>query len=85
MPQITLPPRVAQESATLTDNILINQYQYKCISGNITSFISDHLPQFTIFENLQENNITKNGIELCSEISRISVWMSLKDIILSGY
>ena len=60
MPQITLPPRVAQESAILIDNILINQYQYKCISGNITSSISDYLSQFTIFETLKENNITKN-------------------------
>ena len=60
MPQITLPTKVAQKSATLIDNILINHFEYKCISGNITSFISDHLPQFVIFENFKENNITKN-------------------------
>ena len=60
MPQITLPTRVAQKSATIIDNILINHFEYKCISGNITSFISDHLPQFIIFENFKENNITKN-------------------------
>ena len=60
MPQITLPTRVAQKSATLIDNILINHYKYKCISGNITSFISDHLLQFIIFENFKENNIAKN-------------------------
>ena len=57
MPQITLPTRVAQKSATL-NNILINYCEYKCISGNILSFISDHLP---IFENFKENSITKNG------------------------
>ena len=60
MPQITLPTRVAQKSATLMDNILINHHEYKCISGNMTSFISDHLPQFLIFKNFKENNITKN-------------------------
>ena len=60
MPQITLPTRVAQKSATIIDNILINHYEYKCISGDITSFISDHLPQYIIFENFKENNITKN-------------------------
>ena len=62
MPQITLPTRVARKSVTLTliDNILLNDYEYKCISGNITSFISDHLRQFLIFENFKENNITKN-------------------------
>ena len=59
MPQITLPTRVTQKSATLNDNILINHYEYKCISGNITSFISDHLPQFYIFENFKKNKITK--------------------------
>ena len=60
MPEITLPTRVAQKSATLTDNILINHCEYKCIPGNITSFISGHLSQFVIFENFKENNITKN-------------------------
>ena len=44
MPQITLLTRVAQKSATLIDNILINHHEYKCIYGNITSFISDLLP-----------------------------------------
>ena len=60
MPQISVPSRVAQKSATLIDNILINHCKCKCKSGNITSFISDHLPQFIIFENVKENNITKN-------------------------
>ena len=60
MPQITLLTRVAQRSATLIDNIFINHCEYKYIFGNITSFISDHLPQFIIFENFKENNITKN-------------------------
>ena len=58
MPQITLPTRVAQKSATLMDNILINRHEYKCISGNVTSFISDHLPQVLIFKNFKENNTT---------------------------
>ena len=40
--------------------MLINYQEYKCISGNITSFISDHLPQFITFENCKENNVTKN-------------------------
>ena len=60
MPQITLPTRMAHKSATLTDNILINYSEYKCVSDNITSFISDHLPQFIIFENFKANSITKN-------------------------
>ena len=66
MPQITLPTKVAQKSATLIDNILINYFEYKCISGNIIIFISDHLPHFIIFENLKENNITKNDNQTAS-------------------
>ena len=37
MPQITLPTRVAGRTATLIDNILINSYENKCISSNITT------------------------------------------------
>ena len=59
MPQVTLLTRVAQKSPTLFDNILINHYKCKCISGNITNSISDNL-SFIIFENFKENNITKN-------------------------
>ena len=55
MPQITVPTRVAQNPATL-----INHPEYTCISGNLTSFILDHLPQLIIFENFKENNIAKN-------------------------
>ena len=59
MPQVTLLTRVAQKSQTLFDNILINHYKCKCISGNITNSISDNL-SFIIFKNFKENNITKN-------------------------
>ena len=48
MPQITLPTRVTGRTATLTDNIIINIYRNKTTSGNITTSISDHLPQFLI-------------------------------------
>ena len=61
MPQVTLPTRVVQKSATPIDNILINHHEYKRISSNITSFISDHLPKLIIFENFKENSITKKS------------------------
>ena len=53
MPQITLPTRVKGTTATLIDNILINSYKNKCTSGNITTSVSDHLPQFLIIENFK--------------------------------
>ena len=54
MSQITLPTRVTGRTATLTDNILLNNYENKSTSGNFTSTsISDHLPQFLIIENFK--------------------------------
>ena len=53
MPQITLPTRVTGRTATLIDNILINSYENKCTSGNITTSFSYHLPQFLIIENFK--------------------------------
>ena len=54
MPQITLPTRVTGRTATLIDNILIKSYKNKCTSGNTTTSISDHLPQFLIIENFKD-------------------------------
>ena len=53
MPQITLPTRVTGRTGTFIDNILINSYKNKCTPGNITTSVSDHLPQFLIIENLK--------------------------------
>ena len=53
MPQITLPTRVTGRTATLIDNALINSYENKCTSGNITTSVSDHLSQFLIIENFK--------------------------------
>ena len=54
MSQITLLTRVTGRTATLTDNILLNNYENKSTSGNFTSTsISDHLPQFLIIENFK--------------------------------
>ena len=34
--------------------MLINSYENKCTSGNITASVTDHLSQFLIIENLQD-------------------------------
>ena len=51
-PQITLPTRITDRLATLIDNIFLNTQLHKQTSGNITTSISDHLPQFTILEKI---------------------------------
>ena len=50
-PQIMLPTRITEKTATLIDNISVNGQTQKYNSGNITTSISDHLPQFIIIEN----------------------------------
>lgn len=50
-PTITKPTRIYGESATLIDNILLNKIEYKSVSGNIVSDISDHFSQFCILYN----------------------------------
>ena len=52
MPQINLPTRITEKTTTLIDNILINNNVLNCISGNITTSISDHLPQFIVLDSL---------------------------------
>ena len=56
IPHITLPTRVTEKSATLIDNIFTNNYEHNCVSGNITTYISDHLPQFLIIEDLKQTS-----------------------------
>ena len=58
-PQITLPTRINKQSATLTDNIFLNYHEHQCISGNLTTYISHHLPQ-----NLLENIIDRNDDQI---------------------
>ena len=49
-PIISLRTRVANNSISLIDNILTNIEKYTIQSGNIMSGISDHLPQFVLFD-----------------------------------
>ena len=58
-PQINLPTRITGTSSTLIDNILINSQENLYTSANLTTSISDHLPQFTIIENLLSDTLIK--------------------------
>ena len=48
LPHITGPTRVCKQKPSLIDNIFLNDAEVPCISGNLTSKISDHLPSFII-------------------------------------
>ena len=51
LPYIIQLSRHTTHSRTLTDNIFSNVISKDIISGNITTTISDHLPQFLISPN----------------------------------
>lgn len=62
LPFINLPTRLTPTSKTLIDNIFMTHTLNKSISGNITSSISDHLPQFLItFDNVNSNDHEANN------------------------
>ena len=48
LPYIIQPTRITSHSKSITDNIFSNYISQEIISGNLTSTISDHLPQFLI-------------------------------------
>ena len=50
LPYISSPTRVTPRSQTLINNIFSN-IEDETISGNITTTISDHYAQFTLFKN----------------------------------
>ena len=51
VPYILQPTRPTSHSKTLIDSIFSNIISPEAISGNLTSTISDHLPQFMIVPN----------------------------------
>ena len=55
IPLILRPTRITSHSTTLIDNIFSNVIDPDIISGNLTSTISDHLPQFAISPNMTGN------------------------------
>ena len=46
LPQITIPTRTTDNSATVIDNIFTNNFSHSKISGNILTDFSDHYSQF---------------------------------------
>ena len=56
IPSISLPTRITDSTSSLIDNILFTPTKFKATSGNLLAGISDHLPQFLIFENKISSN-----------------------------
>ena len=89
-PLILQPSRFSSRSATLIDNIFINDLSCFSNGGNITTSISDHLMQFTqldILDHANNNKSTKkvsrnwrvfNSREFQEELSQIQ-WPEMLD------
>ena len=58
-----LPTRITEKAATLIDNIFVNDQAQKYNSGNITTSISDHLPQFIIIKNGKGDNAANKTVK----------------------
>ena len=89
-PLILNPTRITSKSATLIDNIFVNDLKCSSNGGNITCSVSDHFLQFAqldIFDNLNKNkNATKyarnwrmfNQNECKEELAKIN-WNDVYD------
>ena len=85
-PQILQPTRITDHSATLIDNIFFNSLEHNIISGNIVYDLTDHLPNFIVFDkhmklksgtNIYKRNYSQlNDSTLIDEISSIN-WHSI--------
>ena len=56
VPYILQPTRLTSHSKILIDNIFSNIISPEATSGNLTSTISDHLPQFMIVSTVSSNS-----------------------------
>ena len=72
LPQITLPTRVAIQSKTLIDNIFMSPTKFERLSGNITTGISDHLPQFLLLNKSFYNSSTEQYARDWKNFDRIN-------------
>ena len=61
-PCILQPTRLTKNSKTLIDNIFLNSIEFEIFSGNLTSLISDHLPQLLMLKDFHRKLTVTNNI-----------------------
>ena len=62
-PLINRPTRITANSATLIDNIFINNIHLDCVRGILISDLSDHLPVFQIFPSISTPGTKQDGYQ----------------------
>ena len=74
LPQITTSSRITSKSATLIDNIFVNEYDPTFLSGNLTISLSGHLAQFLIKSSVKKKNeLANNRTKLCRDMKIIDL------------
>ena len=61
-PDILQPTRLTKNSKTLIDNIILNSIEFETFSRNLTSLISDHLPQLLILKDFHRKSAVTDNI-----------------------
>ena len=63
LPYILHPTRVTRHSQTIIDNIFSNYVSKEAVSDNLTSTVSDHLPEVLFIPSMfSDNSATKSNI-----------------------
>ena len=81
IPIITKPSRITNQTATLMDNIFINQPN-GFVSGILISDISDHLPLFILKRNLFTKKSSKQNTNLKYRLINDSTITNLRQSLL---
>ena len=58
---ILQPTRLAKNSKTVIDNIFLNSVEFNTFSGNLTSQILDHIPQFLILKDFYHKTLINSN------------------------
>ena len=61
-PYILQPTRLTKNSKTLIVNVFLNSIEFETFSGNLTSLISEHLPQLLILKDFHRKSTVANNI-----------------------
>ena len=61
MTYILQPKRLVKNSKTLIDNIFLNSVEFNTFYGNLTSQISDHIPQFLILKDFYHKTLINSN------------------------
>ena len=80
-PHIIQPTRIVDNAKpSLVDNIFFNSIEYETKSGNITSKISDHMPNFIILENLARPQDYKSDQDTEKRLTKFNPQKFIVDI-----